>query len=250
MSDHPELESLIAAYVLGAAEPEEEEAIRTHLAGCAECRLLAARLERAVDALPMATVQEHPPARLKAGILAAAAASTRGQPLPPVAVRSPRRTSSAGGRSPLFAAIARRPMQLAVAVLVVLAVGLGGWNVWLVNQLSRSQDQVAKTTLTGSGQLAGAEANVVDLRAEGVVLVSFSRLPPLPADRVYELWLIPSGRQPEPAGVFRPDLDGSKTLVIVKDLKRYKVIAVTVEASPNGAAAPTQAPSIAGNTGY
>ena len=141
-------------------------------------------------------------------------------------------------------------MQLAVAVLLVLAIGLGGWNVWLVNQLSRSQDQVAKTTLTGTGQLAGAEGNVVDFRAQGVVLVSFSRLPPLPADRVYELWLIPSGRQPEPAGVFRPDPDGSKTLVVVKDLKRYKVIAVTVEASPNGAAAPTQAPGIAGNTGY
>ena len=87
-------------------------------------------------------------------------------------------------------------------------------------------------------------------RVHGNVLVSFSRLPPVPADRVYELWLIPSGRQPEPAGVFRPDLDGSKTLVVVKDLKRYKVIAVTVEASPNGAAAPTQAPGIAGNTGY
>ena len=94
----------------------------------------------------------------------------------------------------------------------------------------------------------GAKANVVDFRDQGVALVSFSRLPQLPADRVYELWLIPSSGQPESAGVFRPELDGSKTMVIVKDLKRYKLIAVTVEAGPNGVTAPTQAPGIAGNT--
>ena len=82
MSDHPELEALIAVYVLGAVGPEEAESVRTHLAGCAECRQLAARLQRAVDALPMATELEPPPAQLKAGILMSLDSYLRANPDP------------------------------------------------------------------------------------------------------------------------------------------------------------------------
>src|SRR5438105_4902346 len=220
MSDHPELEELVAAYVLGAAEPEEAETIRTHLAGCAECRQLAARLRHAVDVLPMAIELEQPPARLKAGILAAARDSDRGQPQPSVSNRSPRRTRWTGLRGSRSAPISLRPVQLVLAAALVLVVGLGGWNLWLLSQLSRSQDHVAKISLSGSGQLLCATANVVDFRDQGVALVSFYRLPQLSADRVYELWLISPSGQPESAGVFRPELDGSKTLVIVNDLRR------------------------------
>jgi anti-sigma-K factor RskA len=248
MIDHAELETLVAAYLLGAAETEEAEAIRTHLDGCIDCRQLAARLRRAVGLLPMAAELEHPPARLKEAILAAAAASPRGQPHSPVFVRSLRRTRRARSWWLSLAATARRQLQPVVAGLLVALLGLGAWNLWLLGQLSRSRENVAKITLSGSGQLLGAEAMVVDFRDQGVALVSFSRLPRLPAGEVYELWLIPRGGQPMPAGVFQPESDGSKTLVLVKDLRRYQVIAVTLEAGPDGAPAPSQAPGISGNT--
>ena len=47
MSDHEELEGTVAAWVLGALDPEEEEAIRLHVEGCPSCRQTVARLGRA-----------------------------------------------------------------------------------------------------------------------------------------------------------------------------------------------------------
>ena len=126
--------------------------------------------------------------------------------------------------------------------------GLGGWNLGLKSQLAPGGRQVAQVTLIGSGPTAGAQARVVDFRDQGVALVSFSHLPRLTTDHVYEVWLITSDGHPEAAVVFQPDADGGKTLVIGRDLRRYKIIAVTVEAGPEGAAAPSQTPSISGQT--
>ena len=141
-----------------------------------------------------------------------------------------------------------RPTGTAIAALTVLVLALGGWNVWLTGQLSQTQHQVAQATLNGSGPLAGSQAKVVDLQGQGLALVSFSHLPPLARDRVYELWLIRPDGVPEAAAVFQPDPDGSKTLVVGKNLRQYKLIAVTVEAGPDGAMAPTQTPGLVGST--
>ncbi len=59
------MEGAVAAFVLGAAEVEETEAIRAHLAGCAGCRELAFRLRRAVAALPLSAEEARPPNRLR-----------------------------------------------------------------------------------------------------------------------------------------------------------------------------------------
>ena len=54
-----------AAYVLGALSPEEAEAFRTHLSGCAICRDEVATLQRVADALPMAAQQYEVPRGLR-----------------------------------------------------------------------------------------------------------------------------------------------------------------------------------------
>ena len=43
MSDHEEIESSLAAWVLGAIDVEESEVIRIHVEGCASCRQEALR---------------------------------------------------------------------------------------------------------------------------------------------------------------------------------------------------------------
>ena len=245
MTDHPELENSVAAFVLGAADEDEMEAVRAHLGGCAECRQLAGRLQRAADALPLATEIVDPPARLKARILAAAATTARTPVRPPSRARIlalPRPRSLSGWSWP------RPPATLpmaAAAALVLAVLGLGAWNLHLVDQLGHQQ--VASVTLSGQGQLSGAQATVVDFREQSVALVTFSRLPAPPPGKVYELWLIPASGAPEAVTVFQPDGDGSKTVVVNRDLRRYKIIAVTAEDGPAGVAAPTQQPSLAGN---
>src|SRR5437899_11326870 len=70
-----ELESSVAAWVLGALEPEEAAAIGSHVEACPICRGVASRLRRVVGALPLAVEGVAPPARLRGGVPAAAAAS-------------------------------------------------------------------------------------------------------------------------------------------------------------------------------
>ena len=248
MSDHPELENEVAVYLLVASEPDEMERVRAHLTGCNECRVVAARLQLVVDALPMAVELIAPPARLKANIMAAASAP-RSRPLPgTVAESTPRNKRTRPNRWRGLLPYAPPPSQVAIVLLALVVFGLGGWNLWLASQPSASESQVVQVTLTGTGPMAGAEAKVVDLRDQGVALVNFSHLPPISPDRVYEVWLITADGHPEAAAVFQSDANGGKTLVIGKDIRRYKLIAVTVETGPDGSAAPSHSPSLSGST--
>lgn len=75
MSDHADLDGLIAPFVLGAAAEDEMDQVRSHLDGCIECRHAVDRLQGVIEALPLAAEPLQPPTRLRARILAAAAAS-------------------------------------------------------------------------------------------------------------------------------------------------------------------------------
>src|SRR6266852_1831655 len=75
MSDHEELESSVAAWVLGALEADEAASIRVHVDGCATCQQTVARLRRAAAALPLEVEEISPPARLRERVYVAAAAA-------------------------------------------------------------------------------------------------------------------------------------------------------------------------------
>ena len=55
--------------------------------------------------------------------------------------------------------------------------------------------------------------------------------------------MIPLGGKPQAAGVFLPDTDGSKVLVLNRLINHGDIVAVTQEA-PGGVAQPTGAPVI------
>src|SRR5258708_16896305 len=65
-----EFEELSGAYALGAVTPEEREAARAHIAGCAKCTRLAQDLRAVVDVLPLSVTQVDPPESLKERLLA------------------------------------------------------------------------------------------------------------------------------------------------------------------------------------
>jgi anti-sigma-K factor RskA len=247
MSDHEELESSVAAWVLGALDAGEAEAIRVHVEGCASCQEAAGRLRRVVGALPLAVEEATPPPRLRERILTAAATSTRTSQ-PPVAApvrRAPKVASRpslvarAGQRIPLYAVAA-------VAVLALLAGALVGESV-RGTQPPPVSSQVTRFTLAGHAGMTGAQATVIDLRSDGLALVDFRGLPSIAAGRVYEVWLIRSGASPEPAAVFVPDSNGSKVVLVNRSLAGYTVMAVTDEPGPDGSPAPTEQPQLYGN---
>src|SRR2546430_5119312 len=75
MSDHEEIESSVAAWVLGALDAEEADSVRSHAEGCPTCREVAGRLRRVVGALPLVVDEVSPPTRLRERVLAAAGPS-------------------------------------------------------------------------------------------------------------------------------------------------------------------------------
>ena len=245
MSDHEELESDLAAWVLGALDPEEAAAVQAHVEGCASCRETVARLQRAVGAMPLAVDDVAPPARLRERILAAAAASSGSTVAPRRARPKPTPGAPRNVLAPLFQ---RLPVYAAAAaVIVALVAGVVAGDLVSRSGQTTPPAQVARFTLSGHQSLAGAKATVIDLKNDGLALVDFSGLPAVAQGRVYEVWLITSGGRADPAAVFVPDSNGSKVVLVNRALAGYALMAITDEAGPDGTQAPTQQPQLYGS---
>ena len=244
MSEHEQLEDSVAAWVLGAVDAPEAEMLRAHLETCPTCPELVSRLRRAVSSLPLVVDEVAPPPRLRESILAAAASGrlapaaspTRVKVLP-TALNTRRFDWRVFERIPTYAA--------AAAVMLALVVGIVAGD--LAGQRPAAPSQVARYTMTGHEGMAGATANVVVLKADGVALVTFNGLPSLASGKVYELWLITSTSRADPAGVFVPDSNGTTLVVVNRPLKGYTTIAVTLEQGPDGSKIPSQQPQMSGS---
>lgn len=246
--EHDEFESSVAPYVLGALEGEEAQSVRAHLEGCAACRSLADRLRRAVDAVPLAVGEVTPPPQLRQRILDAAAGSrpsTAGPAPRPATVVELRPVRTA--RSPWLGGLGR---TAAAAALVAFALGAGlGLGIGRTVAPAPAPQAVGQFSMTGSGTMTGSDGRVYELRQEGLTLIQFSGLPQPAAGKLYELWLIPAQGAPVPAGVFSPDPEGGHVAVLPRTLHGLKALAVTEEAAPSGAPAPTQTPQLVGGVG-
>jgi anti-sigma-K factor RskA len=249
MSDHEELESTVAAWVLGALEADEAASVRVHVEGCATCQQTAARLRRAAAALPLEVEEISPPDRLRERVYVAAA-SARASTVPSAPARKRVVPARGGWKPAAFIQFGRLPALLAVATVVLaLLIGLSVGDLIGRNSVPPGAAQVARYQLVGHGTLAGARGTVVNLKVEGVALVDFNGLPPLAKGKVYELWLITPGGHPDSAAVFVPDSNGSKVVLVGLPLNGYSQMAVTAEDAPNGSPAPSQQPELYGNLG-
>lgn len=246
--EQDDFEDLIPAFVLGSLDDEDAERVRTHLEGCESCRALATRLGRAVDAMPLAVGEVAPPAGLRGRILDAAAGSRPAAEAPASkraqVLELPRR------RPPQSSWLGRFGPAAAAAALVAFALGAGlGLGIGRTITPAPAPATVAQYSMTGSGAMTGASGHVYELRQQGLTLIQFTGLPQ-PADgKIYELWLIPDNGQPVAAAVFTPDLGGEHVAVLARTLHGFKAVAVTEEAAPSGARAPTQQPQLSGAVG-
>jgi len=126
---------------------------------------------------------------------------------------------------------------LLAAVFAVAAAVLAHHAAWLRGQLNTSQGGTAQmkvqldhanqivavlslpqsehVVLTETRQPMRPVGQVSWLQSQGALVFVAGGLRDLPADKAYELWLIPTGgKAPIPAGMFRPDLDHGATVVL------------------------------------
>ncbi len=191
-----DLHELAAGYALDALDADDRQAFESHLAECERCRAELAGLSETVGTLAFA-VEAAPPEALRARILTAAR-----EEVPNVVALRPRRTR-------LYAGVA-----VAAAACAALAIGL-----WAGLSGGSPESKLALTTSpSGTAQLA------------------VSGLDPAPAGKAYEIWVIPAGKAPQPAGLFA---GGDKTVVpMTRPVPEGATVAITLERA-EGATTPT-----------
>jgi anti-sigma-K factor RskA len=252
---HTDFEQLAAGYVLGALEPDDENAFQRHLEGCSTCEASVRELEAVVGKLAYSATPVEPPPSLRAAIRREVAATAR--------PRSARATGAAAARD--VPRLHRRRWtttvvgRLAVAASIIALLAMGFWNLSLRDQNDRYQQRLAAFEQAGrllndpaartvrlSGSAGTATALVSSPQDKGYLIVE--DLPALRAGRVYEVWGIPKGAslgQAVPAGVFRPSR-GVALVPFELAITPTMSYGVTEEPAPAGSRSPTSNPVLAG----
>jgi len=230
MSDRIPLEcstvdELAGSYALGAVDPTEEAAISAHLTACREPHAEARSLIDIATVLPGALEAVTPSSGLRERLMATvaetpqehrpAAASVR-QPAPPAEMRRP------------WWRTGWQPSALAAAGLA-LAVGLGAWGVTVNSQLAE-RDAVLRAVASADAIYAasGSAGSGWVFQAGDQAMFMAEDLADLPADRLYEFWLIDADGNAVAAGTLT-DTDGVAIATLERNLEGATTFAVTVE---------------------
>jgi anti-sigma factor RsiW len=212
-----EMHDLVTGFVLGELTDGEAAAFRSHLEGCEECKVEVENLRRvAIDlALEQAT---EPPAHLRAKVLAA------------VTRISQDAVSDGPDLAPVIP-IRSRPRWIAGGIAAaVVAIALLGWSMLGSGRLMQavlddpSAVRIEATAVTGEFE----QAEVVFSEAHNAAVLVVDGLVQLPADRIYELWVI-DGEEVLAAGLFNTGDGGSASVLVEGDIRPGMVVALTEE---------------------
>ena len=239
---HEQVLDLAAAFVLGALDPEEEQAVRDHLASCDLAHNEIGELGGVVPYLGESVDQVEPPAGLKSRIMAAAAADLearrRGASTPPSADRQVVPFPGAEEREVRRRRTSVVGWALRVAAVLVIA-ALGVWNLRLqqdlnatrndLNQALQPTNAVAVLRPEGAGP-----SGVALVQADGAVRLEMRNLSPTTGSQVYEAWVIAPGGAPVPIGGFTVGQDGTGNLLARQaGATAGATLALTREPGPN-----------------
>jgi len=232
--EHSPFRENLPAYALGALDAEDIAALETHLQTCESCRTELAAY-RQISAGLLTALPARPPS---------AALRKRLQSKLPSAQKTSR---------PRFAwSFGQFATGVALALLLILSVfsfaqmrAIQTQQASLLNQIKTSQFALSMLAYPGTQSFPIAGGNfsgsvLVDKEHNTIALVTW-RLPDLPQNQIYQIWLIePSGHRVS-AGLFRPQENSSYTTQPVfakQSLSNFVGVGVTVEPA-SGSEQPT-----------
>jgi anti-sigma-K factor RskA len=234
---HEELQGEYELYAMGVAEEPARGEIREHLErGCEVCMSEMKRAKQLAALIGATAQQQAPSSKLRKRILASAGYEQRSY-----------------GLAPWFGALA--------ALCFVAAIYFGGRERSYVDEMTNLRVQMRQqnieltrlteimTIMNGANTRevtfgAGPKGKVFVNPSSGVVLMA-TNLPPAPAGKAYEMWMIPKTGKPAPAGMFQSQTDGTATHLQTGavDIASLGAVAVTLEDAA-GAPQPTTTPLI------
>ena len=245
MSAHEQFADDLALFALGALQGDERLTLEKHLEGCSSCRRELERLRGDMALLALSASGPAPPRRSRERLLKAIA-------------KEPRTQKTLARAQSLWTFLP----WLATAAVLLVAAFFWQQSDRLAQQVAHLRDQSAqqqaqleqarevvstltstdamRVTLVAAQTLPQPQGKAIYVRNRSSLIFLAGNMPPLPPQKAYELWLIPTKGAPIPAGVFKPDARGSAT-VIEPPLPagvEAKTFAITVEPE-QGSSTPT-----------
>ncbi|SRR5581483_4395911 len=233
--NHREIEDQVyELYVLDVLETAESEEIDAHLRnGCEYCQAKLLQARRVGAALSGMANQVEPPAALRRRVLASVA---------------PRAHS--------------RYWWYSIAGLAAACIALLALSIWSVQQnktvttqlahMRAQRDQLrsalelmsrSETRAVQFGNLENAPQGRVFVSRNGGIVFVGTKLPSLPTNKTFELWVVPATGAPLPAGTFRPDANNASVNITPPNINASGAAAVAVSIEPAGGSnAPTTKP--------
>ena len=238
-----ELRDSYELYALGIAEEPERSEIRAHLErDCPAC-VPGVRGARELTTLIGATAPAaEPPARLRKRVLAIAGGQTGSR------LKWSRLWTAVAAGALIAAVVFNTRAQRASEELQQVQAESAAQT----RELARLNEAFAilnqpdaRQVVFGGAAPQPPRGRVFLDRTRGVLLLA-SNLPPAPAGKTYEMWVIPKGGKPVPAGLFQSAADGTALHVLPGpvNVAGTAAVAVTLEVAA-GATVPNLPPVFA-----
>lgn len=264
-----EVHDLIGAYAVDALDPDERAAFEQHLRHCASCQDELAGFGDALAELS-ADYQVAPPPALRAAVLDAVAELPAPTPAVPSEDAEPAEdaTATPDSESPApprraivasgpvdelaFAPVtalrptpsARRRWQLLVAAAVVLiaALGISVWQPWVPRAITAADVLAAPDAVRATKTVdGGATVTLVRSNQLAKAVLVTRNLPPAPAGKAHQAWLLQPGGAMVSGGMMPADAD--VTMLLEGDARDTVGAGISVE-PPGGSAKPNLAGAI------
>lgn len=237
-----ELREQYELYALGLLDEPELSELQAHLAREGDACIVGVRRARELmtslgGSVPLA----DPPAHLRAKVLAQfGSPPQRAWSWTPVWIA----VSAALTVAVVWVDLDRRQQTRAIAAVQVEVQRKNAELARLNEALALMNDPAVKEVTFGAGAPAPPKGRVFVHPQQGVLLLAYN-LPPAPAGKIYEMWVIPKGGSPVAAGLFQSEADGTALYMRrgAVDVATTGAVAVTLEAA-GGATAPTSTPII------
>jgi anti-sigma-K factor RskA len=262
---HQDARNSLEAWAIGALPATEARDVEAHLSQCADCRVEAAALSEAAAGVAATAPSASPSPLVRERLM-----QTIGATAAPAV--GDRRASSWVSRAGWLAAAAALILSALLTWdglrlrdrIAELSTQLATTRALLsasesrMASLERAADRrasamavvnspdVARIDLAGQPDAPDASARAFWSRSKGMVF-SASKLPPPPAGKTYQVWVLTSDPAPLSAGLIEPDATGSVEVVFStpSDIPQPVAVAVTLEPA-GGVPSPTGAKYLVG----
>jgi anti-sigma-K factor RskA len=242
--DHDRWPDELAAYVLGALNPDEAREVERHLEACQRCQAGLRWMMPAINALPEAVERVQPPASLRTKLIN----ETKRDAAEQARATAARHGSGFGARlADRLRGSGKRPLALGPAfgllVVALAVVAVAGYELG-----TTGSGESGGGGASNGGQVATFEAG----RAPGVVArvirreggsggtLKLANVRPLQYNRVLEAWVQRGEKVMPVRALFVPDDEGRATTML-PDMKNVSAVMVTIEPR-GGSDEPTSTP--------